>query len=100
MRQHLFISIVLIFLRASFAAEAIYHPAGRNSASIAAPRDDWYADVQRKFDRYSGKHFDIVFDGDSIMNRWEITGREIWSKHYAGEAADFGIEGDRVENVL
>jgi len=56
--------------------------------------------TQRKFDRYSGKHFDIVFDGDSIMNRWEITGREIWSKHYAGEAADFGIEGDRVENVL
>jgi lysophospholipase L1-like esterase len=88
-------------LASGFGAETIYHPAtAGNSASVAAPRDDWYADVQRKFDRFGGKHADIVFDGDSIMNRWEDTGRAIWSQRYAGIAADFGIEGDRVENVL
>lgn len=101
MRQTILNCITLLFsLSTLLAAETVYHPAGTNSASVAAPRDDWYADVQRKFDRYSGKHFDIVFDGDSIMNRWEVTGRQIWTQRYAGRAADFGIEGDRVENVL
>ncbi|MBW8863416.1 MAG: GDSL family lipase [Verrucomicrobia bacterium] len=42
----------------------------------------------------------MVFDGDSIMNRWETTGHAIWAQRYEGIAADFGIEGDRVENVL
>jgi len=101
MRQTFLTGITLLFsLTTLAAAETVYRPPATNSAAVAAPRDDWFADVQRKFDRYSGKHFDIVFDGDSIMNRWEITGREIWMQRYAGRAADFGIEGDRVENVL
>jgi lysophospholipase L1-like esterase len=101
MRQYFFTCATLIFsLSTLVAAEKVYSPAGTNTAAVAAPRDDWYMDVQRKFDHYSGKHFDIVFDGDSIMNRWETTGQEIWKKRYAGQAADFGIEGDRVENVL
>jgi lysophospholipase L1-like esterase len=101
MKQNFFTCVALLFsLSSLIGAETVYHPNGTNTAAVAAPRDDWYADVQRKFDRYNGKHFDIVFDGDSIMNRWEITGREIWAKRYAGMAADFGIEGDRVENVL
>lgn len=101
MRHHFLACLALLFsLSPLIGAETIYHPTAGNSAAVAAPRDDWYADVQRKFDRYGGKHFDIVFDGDSIMNRWETTGREIWSQRYAATAADFGIEGDRVENVL
>lgn len=101
--RRLFLCLALIASATAsqaFAAETVYHPVATNSASVAAPRDDWYADVQHKFDRYSGKPFDIVFDGDSIMNRWETTGKPVWSQHYAGIAADFGIEGDRVENVL
>ncbi len=34
------------------------------------------------------------------MNRWETTGRAVWQEHYASHTADFGIEGDHVENVL
>jgi lysophospholipase L1-like esterase len=85
------------------AAETIHRPslpAGANPAAFAAPRDDWYATVQQKFDRFSGKPADIVFEGDSITNRWEHTGREPWKELFAGRAADFGIEGDRVENAL
>jgi lysophospholipase L1-like esterase len=71
-----------------------------NTAVIPAPHADREADVQRKWQRFSGKHFNLVFDGDSIMNRWETTGKEVWNQRYSGIAADFGIEGDRVENVL
>lgn len=75
-------------------------PAGVNSAIIPVPHVEREKDRQIKFERFGKKHFDIIFDGDSIMNRWETTGKEIWNQRYAGIAADFGIEGDRVENVL
>jgi len=71
-----------------------------NSAAVPTLRGERHDDVQKKLERFGGKHFDIVFDGDSIMNRWENTGKEIWNQRYKGIAADFGIEGDRVENVL
>ena len=84
------------------AAETIYPtiPAGANPAVIPTPRSAWHATVQKKFDEFSGKHFDIVFDGDSITNRWRTTGRDEWAKRYANIAADFGSEGDVVENAL
>jgi lysophospholipase L1-like esterase len=98
---------VLIMAAAlSYAARAqsrVFVPAapeGVNSAVYAAPRDDWFLTVQGKFDRYSAKPSDILFDGDSITNRWETTGREVWEAQFAGRSADFGIEGDRTENLL
>ena len=71
-----------------------------NTAAIPALRTNRHEDVQRKLHRFAGKHADIIFEGDSIMNRWETTGKELWNQRYAGIAADFGIEGDHVENVL
>lgn len=71
-----------------------------NPCAVPTLRTNRLEDTHRKFERFSGKHFDIVFDGDSIMNRWETTGKETWNERYVGKAADFGIEGDRVENVL
>jgi len=93
----------LLLPAATFAADTIYQspiPAGGNPAAVAAPRDDWYAAVQNKFTRFGNKHADIVFDGDSITNRWETTGKSVWTQHYSAIAADFGIEGDRTENIL
>jgi lysophospholipase L1-like esterase len=84
-------------------AQTIYQPPvppPANPAASPAPRDDWYITVQEKFSRFSGKPADIVFDGDSITNRWETTGKAMWTARYAGRAADFGIEGDRIENLL
>jgi len=75
-------------------------PAFTNTAVIPTLRTNRQEDMQRKLDRFAGKHAEIIFDGDSIMNRWETTGKAIWSQRYAGIAADFGIEGDHVENVL
>ena len=91
-----------IFFAFATVAQTVYHPPippPANPASVASPHDDWYMTVQQKFDRHSGKHADIVFDGDSITNRWEVTGKDAWAR-YANRAADFGIEGDRTENLL
>jgi len=102
--QRLFVACVLAASSfAVFAQATVYVPAappGTNSAAYAAPRDDWFVTVQGKFDRYSGKPADIVFDGDSITNRWETTGKAVWDANFVGRAADFGIEGDRTENLL
>src|SRR5271155_560322 len=94
------ICLALAFTTVIAAADESVVPATTNTAVIPAPHIGREKDVQRKLERFSGKHFDLVFDGDSIMNRWETTGREVWNQRYAGIAADFGIEGDRVENVL
>src|SRR5882724_3704887 len=75
-------------------------PVITNTAAVPTLRTNRTEDVQRKMARFGGKHFDIIFEGDSIMNRWETTGKEMWNQRYAGIAADFGIEGDHVENVL
>src|ERR1700739_3320324 len=96
---------ICVSLAAPFtaAADSTNEATGTTIANpCAAPtlRTNQLAAVHSKFERYSGKHFEIIFDGDSIMNRWETTGRGIWSQRYAGISADFGIEGDRVENVL
>jgi lysophospholipase L1-like esterase len=105
MKPSLFFHVAILALAVSrvFAAERIYTPPdlrGGNPAAVARPKMDWFADVQRKFDRYGGKPAAIVFDGDSITNRWEETGREQWKKFFEGRAAEFGIEGDHVENLL
>lgn len=84
------------------AAEVIYHPPEpppANPATFASAREDWLIGVQGKFTKYGNKPADIVFDGDSITNRWETTGKDMWTR-FAGRAADFGIEGDRTENLL
>jgi len=102
LRFALFSSVFTALVLTSGATETIYTaptlPPNASLASFPSPRDDWYATVQHKFDRFSGKPAAIVFDGDSITNRWE--GQSIWKERYAGIAADFGIEGDRVENLL
>ena len=44
---------------------------------------------------------DLIFDGDSITDYWTGKGRAIWESHYAKlNAFDFGISGDKTENLL
>jgi lysophospholipase L1-like esterase len=47
------------------------------------------------------KPCDIIFIGDSITANWLGAGRDIWEKSYAPRhALDFGIGGDKTQNVL
>jgi lysophospholipase L1-like esterase len=96
------VGCALAMAMAAMGQQTVYQPPvppPKNLAAAARPKDDWYITVQEKFDRYKGKSPKIIFDGDSITNRWETTGRDAWMR-FADEAADFGIEGDRTENLL
>ena len=76
-------------------------PSVANTAAMPALRSDRREDVQRKLERFLAENISILSStGIRIMNRWETTGKEIWNQRYAGITADFGIEGDHVENVL
>lgn len=78
-------------------------PPGVNSASYAFPRIDWVTRVKGNNDNASknAEGIHVVFDGDSITDRWHKAGQQIWLKHYAKLGAfNFGIGGDRTENLL
>jgi len=76
-------------------------PAGTNPAEFASPRNDWIDRVQATLNRTAGKHYDLIFDGDSITDGWQSRGKAIWEARYAPlNAVDFGISGDKVEHVL
>jgi len=48
-----------------------------------------------------GKPCDMIFIGDSITAGWMGRGKDIWAKYYANRnALDFGVGGDRTQNVL
>jgi len=90
-----------------FAAQKVYTPPtlppGASRTTTPAERDDWLQRVQESFDKTQGKQFDLVFDGDSIIAGWDWAGRglDLWNSRYAKlHAADFGIAGDMVQNVL
>lgn len=44
---------------------------------------------------------DVLFIGDSITEGWAMAGRKVWDSEFAPlRSANFGISGDRTENVL
>jgi lysophospholipase L1-like esterase len=44
---------------------------------------------------------DIIFIGASIISRWPTIGKDSWDKSYAPRhALDFGVDGDKTQNVL
>jgi lysophospholipase L1-like esterase len=64
---------------------------------------DW---VQRVFNTNAKAHqqaadIELIFDGDSITDFWQGTGKEVWAERYGKlHAFDFAISGDRTQHVL
>lgn len=112
MKPYVF-TIALLISSAAFAQKAPadmnlsdYLPpkqAGINSAAYAAPKLEWFERVRSNFERARKQPagINIVFDGDSITDGWQGRGKETWAANYGKLGAfDFGISGDRTENVL
>ncbi|CAG2104385.1 unnamed protein product [Medioppia subpectinata] len=69
----------------------------------AAKGGNWPETHQRLINQTVQHRTDIqlIFLGDSITARWANVGRDVWAQHYASRHAyNYGIEGDRTENVL
>jgi lysophospholipase L1-like esterase len=77
-------------------------PPGANPTAMPLPRMDWFERFQKNLEASAKQpKIDLIFDGDSITDFWMTTGRAVWDQHYAGlNAFDFGVSGDRTENVL
>lgn len=98
-RSRLTLLVAILFAALGRAAESL---PGDSLAIIAAARNDWFDEVQANVKRARQGGIDLLFLGDSITHAWcDVTGSEVWQKYYAsGNAAAFGIGGDRTENLL
>ena len=100
------LGLLLVWVQTGSATDTVIFPvpplpAGANPAAYAAPREDWFLRVQANFEKTKGHKYDLLFDGDSITDFWQTKGKEVWEQHYAKlNSVDFGISGDRTENVL
>lgn len=75
----------------------------RPPAAIAERRyeKEWEEQVARQFDEVRKGGYELVFLGDSITEYWANEGREVWNAYYGDRnALNFGIGGDRTENLL
>jgi lysophospholipase L1-like esterase len=98
-RLRLFSVLILALLPATPRAEQ--PPAPANLAISAEPRNDWMRSHEN-FNAIAKKGgIDLLFLGDSITDGWKGGGKNIWGARYASlKPANFGIGGDRTENVL
>jgi lysophospholipase L1-like esterase len=90
----------LFTLPATAAAATTQH--ANVAATPARPTDPfWVARNKVINERAKRGGVDLVFIGDSITQRWEENGKEIWDKYYAGRRAmNAGIDGDATQTVL
>src|ERR1700733_13912382 len=106
--KHFALSILgfLFLSTASFAVDTVVFPvptppAGSNPDTFPAPRNEWFVKFQSNLDATKGHHYDLLFEGDSITDFWQTKGKEVWDRHFGQlNPVDFGISGDRTENVL
>ena len=78
-------------------------PPGTNPAAFPMPGLDWFQRVKANNAEAKARaaSVQLVFDGDSITDGWRDGGKAIWEERYAKfNAFNFGISGDRTENVL
>ena len=75
-------------------------PAGGNPAIVPSPRSDWMAHFVRNVDAAKHGPVNLVFDGDSITDFWPTKAPELWKNYAKFGAVDFGISGDKTENLL
>jgi lysophospholipase L1-like esterase len=76
-------------------------PPNTPGACFPAPRLDWIARFETNIDKLKDGPYDLVFDGDSITDNWQMEGaRDVWNQRYGAlKAIDLGIGGDQVQHI-
>ena len=65
-----------------------------NAPNLTVACEDRVAKIQ-------GQPCDVIFIGDSITAGWLGKGKDVWAKYYSSRhPLDFGIGGDKTQNVL
>jgi lysophospholipase L1-like esterase len=75
----------------------------RNTAAAPAPRADrGFTALHQQFrERAARGGVDVLFLGDSLTQGWAAAGKDVWARHFEPlKAANFGLFGDRTQNVL
>ncbi len=73
-----------------------------NSAVVPVPRNTFWLKLHEEINaRVARGNADLVFIGDSIMQRWHEEGRKVWDRFYGRRnAANLGITGDCTQHVI
>lgn len=97
-----FLTMAESFAQTTNTALVVTNAVVQNSATNPVPRDSrWVARHEGFVKQAQQGGIDILFMGDSITDFWRNRGLNVWNKYYAPQhAANFGIGGDRTENVL
>jgi len=105
-------TLITLFAAAVFLVPGCtcFYPAPPETERIEGPPDvplrtnNAYGHWPR-FEAYNARikqgHVNLIFVGDSITQRWDRQGTQIWQKYYGRRnAVNLGVDGDRTQNVL
>ncbi len=79
------------------------NPQAPSTAMVAEPRniDSWKQRHESLVKRSQKGGVDVAFAGDSITERWELEGKEIWDESFAAmKPINLGIGGDCTQHLL
>jgi lysophospholipase L1-like esterase len=93
-RSFLAVALVLIAAQAAPAANTAATPVMRESLH-------WLLRFEALNQQARRGQIDLIYIGDSIVERFASQGADVWKHYYAGRRAlNLGIGGDRTEHVL
>jgi beta-glucosidase len=77
------------------------NPAAQADPTIPAPKKSQvFLDKHKAILERGKKPATVLFIGDSITERWQKEGANVWPHYAEYQAANFGIGGDRTQHVL
>ena len=76
-------------------------PQGVTASTFPIPHVDWLYHFQGDVNKLKQGPYDLIFDGDSITDFWQGTGRDVLKERYGKiKLLDVAISGDQVQHVL
>lgn len=68
---------------------------------VTRPFDNWMDRHNVILERNMKRNADLIFIGNSLTQRWESNGKEVWEKYYSNRnALNMGFDGDGTQHVL